>query len=41
VLLINLWALYAYRNPVQRGLAIGLWIGLLALIEGACFGLAR
>ena len=41
VVLINVAAFFAYRNPRLRGLGIGLWIGfgLTILIEGACFGL--
>jgi hypothetical protein len=43
VLLINVSAFFAFRNPRLRGLAIGLWIGfgVTVLIEGACFGLGR
>ena len=30
----------AYRNPLRRGWAMGIWIGigLAALLEGLCFG---
>jgi hypothetical protein len=43
VLVCNVGAFAAYRNPARRGLGIGLWIGfgVAALIEGACFGLSR